>query len=189
MKRILVIVDMQNDFIFRDCALGTAEAESVYGQMCTYLSSVKPSAYDYVIFTRDTHYADYLDTAEGKKLPITHCIKNTQGWEIPERLYELAKYLTAPNGLLPTMIDKHTFGSVNLPDVLASLTEDVDQKDTLIEFCGLCTDICVVSNVLMTKAFFPEAQICVHEHLCAGVTPESHAAAIATMKSCQIDII
>jgi nicotinamidase-related amidase len=91
--------------------------------------------------------------------------------------------------LLPTFVDKHTFGSVNLPDVLTDLTEDVDQEDTLIEFCGLCTDICVVSNVLMTKAFLPEAQIMVHEKFCAGVTPESHAAAIATMKSCQIDII
>ena len=188
MKRVLVIVDMQNDFIFRDCALGTVEAESVYGQMCTYLAGTSAD-YDYIIFTRDTHYADYLDTAEGKKLPITHCIKNTQGWEIPTRLYDLAKMHTMRRDLLPTMIDKHTFGSVNLPDVLASLTEDVDQKDTLIEFCGLCTDICVVSNVLMTKAFMPEAQICVHEHLCAGVTPEAHAAALATMKSCQIDVI
>ena len=188
MKRILVIVDTQNDFIFRDCALGTAEAETAYGKLCDYLATTTAD-YDYIVFTRDTHYTDYLDTAEGKKLPVTHCIKNTTGWEIPERLYDLAKINTARHSLLPTFVDKHTFGSVNLPDVLADLTEDVDQKDTLIEFCGLCTDICVVSNVLMTKAFMPEAQIIVHEKFCAGVTPESHAAAITTMKSCQIDVI
>ena len=188
MKRILVIVDMQNDFIFRDCALGSTEAETAYGKLCDYLATTTAN-YDYIVFTRDTHYTDYLDTAEGKKLPVTHCIKNTTGWEIPDRLYNLAKAHTASHSLLPTLVDKRTFGSVNLPDVLGDLTEDADHKDILIEFCGLCTDICVVSNVLMTKAFMPEAQIVVHEKFCAGVTPESHAAAIATMKSCQIDII
>ena len=188
MKRILVIVDMQNDFIFRDCALGTAEAEAAYGKLCNYLATTSAD-YDYIVFTRDTHYADYLDTAEGKKLPITHCIKNTTGWEIPERLYDLAKKHTACHSLLPTLVDKYTFGSINLPDVLADLTEDVGQKDMLVEFCGLCTDICVVSNVLMTKAHFPEAQIIVHEEFCAGVTPASHDAAIITMRACQIDVI
>lgn len=188
MKKILVIVDMQNDFIFQNYALGTAEAETAYSKLCDYLATTTAD-YDYIVFTRDTHYTDYLDTAEGKKLPVTHCIKNTMGWEIPKRLYDLAKMYTARHTLLPTLVDKCTFGSVNLPDVLADFTEDVSQEDTVIEFCGLCTDICVVSNVLMTKAFMPEAQIVVHEKFCAGVTPESHAAAIATMKSCQIDII
>ena len=189
MKRILVIVDMQNDFIFQDCALGSKEAEAAHLALVNYLNKAQPGDYDYIIFTRDTHYANYMDTAEGKKLPILHCIKGTQGWEISSVLYDIAKVLMDKAGLLPTFVDKYSFGSVNLPDVLSHLTEDEDQKDRLIEFCGLCTDICVVSNVLMTKAFMPEAQIVVHEKFCAGVTPESHAAAIATMKSCQIDVI
>lgn len=189
MKRILVVVDMQNDFIFQDCALGSKEAEAAYGSLLSYLDKTHPGDYDYIVFTRDTHYTNYLETAEGKKLPITHCVKNTQGWEIPQPLYDLAKVLMDKDGLLPTFVDKYSFGSINLPDVLADLTEDTDQKDILLEFCGLCTDICVVSNVLMTKAFLPEAQIVVHEKFCAGVTPESHAAAITTMRACQIDVI
>lgn len=189
MKKILVIVDMQNDFIFEDCALGSAAAEAAHKNLIKYLNETKPGDYDYIVFTRDTHYANYMDTAEGKKLPVPHCIKGTQGWEIPQGLYNIAKVLMDKSGLLPTLVDKRTFGSINLPDVLADLTEDVSDEDTVIEFCGLCTDICVVSNVLMTKAFMPEAQIKVHEKMCAGVSPESHAAAIATMKSCQIDIV
>lgn len=189
MKKILVIVDMQNDFIFQDCALGSAAAEAAHDALVNYLNKTKPGDYDYIVFTRDTHYANYMDTAEGKKLPVPHCIKGTQGWEIPQGLYNIAKVLMDKSGLLPTLVDKYTFGSINLPDVLSHLTEDEDQSDRVIEFCGLCTDICVVSNVLMTKAFMPEAQIKVHEKFCAGVSPESHAAAIATMKSCQIDVI
>ena len=187
MKKILVIVDMQNDFIFRDCALGSEPAEMAYKALVEYLAGPAGALYEYIVFTRDTHYTNYMNTSEGAKLPVPHCIKDTSGWEIPERLYALAQFALKEKGVLPTLVDKITFGSVNLPDVLDDLM--VGDEEWGIEFCGLCTDICVVSNVLMAKAFFPETPITVYEKFCAGVTPESHAAAIATMKSCQIDII
>ena len=189
MKKILIIVDMQNDFIFQDYALGSAEAERAYAALRGFLGAPASNGrYDHVVFTRDTHFPYYANTAEGRKLPVPHCIKDTQGWHIPDGLYEVACYHSFP-GLVPTLVDKYTFGSINLPDVLADLIKDEQDEECIFEFCGLCTDICVVSNVLMTKAHFPEVQIRVIEEFCAGVTPESHAAAIATMKSCQIDII
>lgn len=187
MKKILVIIDMQNDFIFSDFALGNKHTEAAYANLMKWLGDKQPGAYDHVVLTRDTHQTDYLTTAEGVKLPISHCIEGTEGWEIPRRLYVLSEQVMSHNPYLPTLVDKKTFGSVNLPDVLENIMDNDDEWS--VEFCGLCTDICVVSNVLMTKAFFPELPISVHEKFCAGVTPESHAAAITTMKSCQIDII
>lgn len=166
MKKTLIVVDMQNDFV--DCALGTPEAVSI-------LPAVKEKIAEYlnrgdeIIFTRDTHGENYLDTPEGKKLPVEHCIKGTHGWEIYDGLYvEGAK-----------IIDKPNFGYTGW------------DKESLEDVCliGLCTDICVVSNALIIKAAFPEARVSVCADCCAGVTPESHEAALTTMKMCQIEVL
>lgn len=176
MKKILVIVDMQHDFI--DGSLGTIEAKAVLPRIANYINDLPEDTL--FVFTRDTHPIDYLLTAEGKKLPVEHCIAGTHGWEIPEML-------TDPFVGSPLVIDKPTFGSVDLMGYLSDMMDC--EEDTEIEFCGLCTDICVISNVLMAKAFFPEAKIVVNSNLCAGVTPASHNNALEAMKMCQIDII
>lgn len=176
MQRIVVVVDMQNDFI--DGSLGTPEAQEVLTRIDQMLW--KEHEDTTFIFTQDTHHKDYLSTPEGKKLPVEHCIKGTHGWEI-------AEVLAAHFAGSPYVIEKTTFGSVKLMDILYDMIDWVD--DVEIEFCGLCTDICVVSNVLMAKAWFPEAKIVVNSQLCAGVTTASHEAALTTMKMCQIDVI
>ena len=167
--KILVVVDMQNDFI--DGALGTPEAVKIV----PYVKEVIQNFDGKVLFTRDTHFADYMNTQEGKNLPVKHCIQNTPGWEIHPELDVLRK--TAP-------IDKITFGSSALPEILAK-EEHVES----ITFLGLCTDICVISNVMITKAFFPEVPVIVDAKGCAGVTPESHKNALAAMKMCQVTVI
>ena len=167
--KILVVVDMQNDFI--DGALGTPEAVKIV----PYVKEVIQNFDGKVLFTRDTHFADYMNTQEGKNLPVKHCIQNTPGWEIHPELDALRK--TAP-------IDKITFGSSALPEILAK-EEHVES----ITFLGLCTDICVISNVMITKAFFPEVPVIVDAKGCAGVTPESHKNALAAMKMCQVTVI
>lgn len=166
MKKTLIVVDMQNDFI--DMALGTKEAVAILPAVKEKIKKYIENG-DEVIFTRDTHYENYLETPEGKKLPVPHCIKNTKGWEIADGLYvEGCK-----------IIDKPHFGWDNW------------SKENLedVELIGLCTDICVVSNALIIKATFPDANVTVDKTCCAGVTPETHDAAITTMKMCQIDII
>ena len=167
--KILVVVDMQNDFI--DGALGTPEAV----QIVPYVKKRIQSFDGKVLFTRDTHFADYLDTQEGKNLPVKHCIKDTSGWQIHPELE--AHRTTEP-------IDKLTFGSADLPKILAQ-EKDIEE----ITFVGLCTDICVISNVMITKAFFPEIPLIVDAKACAGVTPESHKNALAAMKMCQVTVI
>ena len=169
MTKILIVVDMQNDFI--DGALGTAEAVSIV----PYVKSVIESFDGKVYFTRDTHFENYLETQEGKNLPVNHCIKGTDGWQIRAELDALRT--TQP-------IDKLTFGSKDLVDILK--TEDNIES---ITFLGLCTDICVISNVMVTKAFFPEIPLIVDARGCAGVTPESHARALEAMKICQVKVI
>lgn len=174
-KKYLIVVDMQKDFV--NGALGTAEAEAI-------LPRVVEKVYNFdgeVFFTRDTHFENYLSTSEGKMLPVEHCIKGTAGWELME---ELEKY-RVDNGC--QTYDKLTFGSKELSQDLCKLYEE--QGIESIEFIGLCTDICVVSNVLMTKAFLPEVEIKVDAACCAGVTPEKHVAALETMRSCQIVVI
>lgn len=171
MQNILVVVDMQNDFI--DGALGTKEAIAI-------VPGVKQKIRDFqgkVFFTRDTHGTDYMSTQEGQKLPVPHCIKGTDGWQIHPDLQPLCQ---------GTLIDKVTFGSSEL----AALLQAEDQKEPVdsITFIGLCTDICVISNALLAKAFLPEAKIIVDASCCAGVTPESHRNALETMKVCQIQI-
>ena len=168
MKKILIVVDMQNDFI--DGALGTAEAVSIV----PYVKEVIESFDGKVFFTRDTHFDNYMQTEEGKNLPVPHCIKGTHGWQIRAELDALRK--TEP-------IDKITFGSTELMDVLRG-----EGEIESITFVGLCTDICVISNAMLAKANFPEVPLTVDAKGCAGVTPESHARALEAMKICQIKI-
>lgn len=171
MQNILIVVDMQNDFI--DGALGTAEAVAIVPKVAEKIRGFSGR----VLFTRDTHEDNYMETQEGHNLPVPHCIRNTKGWEIRSELEELRK---------EGAIDKVTFGSVGLGTILkAANEEDNIQSITLI---GLCTDICVISNALLLKAFLPETEIIVDASCCAGVTPESHRTALAAMKTCQIKI-
>lgn len=165
MKELLLIIDMQNDFI--DGSLGTKEAQAIVP-----LVAMRAAAARHIIFTQDTHGEDYLTTQEGKKLPVRHCIKPEQGWEI---CAELQPYVNAHN-----VLEKPTFGCTKLVQVV----EDYDK----ITLTGLCTDICVISNALLLKAFYPEKQIEVDASCCAGVTPESHQNALQAMQSCQIEI-
>lgn len=167
--KILVVVDMQNDFI--DGALGTPEAVAIV----PYVKKVIQNFDGKILFTRDTHFANYLNTQEGKNLPVPHCVKGTPGWEIHPELDALRA--TEP-------IDKLTFGSSTLPEILKN--EDHIES---ITFIGLCTDICVISNVMLTKAFFPEIPIFVDAKACAGVTVDSHKNALAAMKMCQVNVI
>ena len=170
---ILVVVDMQNDFI--DGALGTPEAVAIVPKVM-----VKMMNFDgLVMATRDTHGEDYLETQEGKNLPVVHCIKGTHGWEIKDEIQQL---------LISQPIDKPTFGSEALGKVLKDLNNDVEPIDS-ITLVGLCTDICVIANAMLLKAFLPEVPIMVDASCCAGVTPESHERALEAMKACQIEII
>ena len=174
MKRFLVVVDMQTDFV--DGALGTKEAVAIVPA-----AAEKIRAFDGEIFvTFDTHFENYLETAEGKKLPVPHCIRSTEGWALHPVIAEALADKTF------TEIEKYTFGAVFLPETVAELAEDEPFTVTLI---GLCTDICVVSNALLLKASFPEIPLSVDAACCAGVTPALHAAALDTMRSCQIDIL
>ncbi|MGM9661759.1 MAG: cysteine hydrolase family protein [Oscillospiraceae bacterium] len=171
MQDILIVVDMQNDFI--DGALGTAEARAIVPRVAERIRGFAGR----VLFTRDTHDADYLSTQEGRKLPVPHCVRGTAGWE-------MAPALTPFVGEAP--IDKPTFGSAALGALLqAADREEPIRRVTLI---GLCTDICVISNAMLLKAFLPEAEIAVDAACCAGVTPESHRTALAAMKACQITV-
>lgn len=174
MKRFLVVVDMQNDFV--DGALGTKEAVAVVPAVVK-----KIRAFDGEVFaTLDTHFADYPQTAEGKKLPVPHCIKGTDGWQLNGAVARALE----EKGF--SAVEKTTFGSVDLPQRIAQASQG---EPFAVELVGLCTDICVVSNALLVKAHFPEAPIAVDASCCAGVTPELHRAALDTMRSCQIDIL
>ena len=173
MRKILVVVDMQNDFI--DGALGTAEAVAIVENVKARIREYDPAD---VFVTMDTHAPDYLETQEGRNLPVEHCIKGTKGWQIRSDIASL----------LPDwhIYEKPTFGSVALAKDMAEIAS---KEDIEIEVLGLCTDICVVSNALMLKAYMPEVQISVDPSCCAGVTPESHEAALKTMQMCQIRIM
>lgn len=172
MQKVLVVVDMQNDFI--DGALGTKEAVAIVPRVKEKIEHFE----GVVLYTRDTHTENYMETQEGKNLPVPHCIKGTKGWEISPQLEELRK---------TKAIDKVTFGSVELPKKLMELNEENPMES--ITFVGLCTDICVISNVMVTKTFLPEVQLMVDAACCAGVTPESHKNALEAMKVCQVKVI
>ncbi len=166
MKKTLIVVDMQKDFI--DGALGTKEAVAIVENVKKKIALYKENG-DEIIFTRDTHDEDYLETNEGKNLPVEHCIKGTEGWSIPKELeVEGAIY-----------IDKPSFGYLDWKEY------NLEK----VEMIGLCTDICVVSNALIIKATYPEIEVSVDASCCAGVTPGSHVAALTTMKMCQIKVI
>ncbi len=171
MQDILVVVDMQNDFI--DGSLGTKEAEAIVGKVAEKIRGFDGE----VIFTRDTHAPEYLETQEGRRLPVVHCVKESAGWRIREGLEAIRPC---------TVIDKPTFGSTELGVLLAQ--RDLEEKIGSITVIGLCTDICVISNALLIKAFLPETPIVVDAACCAGVTPESHRNALEAMKMCQIAI-
>ena len=171
MQEILIVVDMQNDFI--DGALGTAEAVAIVENVRQKILGFSGR----VLFTRDTHEEGYMDTQEGRKLPVPHCIRGSKGWEIADALGDL---------VTGTPIDKPTFSSPKLGALVQKLhAEDPIERITLI---GLCTDICVISNAMLVKAFLPEVEIVVDAACCAGVTVESHKNALSAMKMCQITV-
>ncbi|MBO5743762.1 MAG: cysteine hydrolase [Clostridia bacterium] len=167
--KYLIVVDMQVDFITG--SLGSKLAEKIVPNVVEKVKNFEGK----VIFTRDTHFADYMNTQEGKKLPVEHCIKDTSGWQICDELTPYVK----------EVVDKITFGSVNLPNMIKEYGEEIEE----IELCGLCTDICVVSNAMILKATFPEVKITVDSECCAGVSVESHKTALDAMKAVQIEIV
>ena len=173
MRKILVVIDMQNDFI--DGALGTKEA-------CAIVENVKNKISSYpktdVYATRDTHEKNYLQTQEGKFLPVEHCIRKSSGWNLQKEIENLLEN--------SCIVDKPTFGSIRLAEILS---QENEKENLAIEIVGLCTDICVVSNALILKAFMPEVPITVDSACCAGVTVEKHEAALETMRSCQINVV
>lgn len=185
--KILVVVDMQNDFI--DCALGTPEAAAIVDNVVDEIESWDGA----VICTRDTHSENYLSTQEGRKLPVTHCVKDTHGWHLNDKVAAAAKSKGA------VLLDKPSFGSTELPSIVRSLlacegdnlSDGAEQggQPEEIELIGLCTDICVISNAFILKAAFPEVPITVKADCCAGVSPESHETALASMRTCQVEII
>lgn len=171
---ILVVIDMQNDFIHG--ALGTKEAQEILPNVVEKLKHWKGE----ILFTRDTHNENYLETQEGKNLPVPHCIQGTTGWEIHE---DLQHWVTLP------VLDKPNFGSLALPSKLKEIFGTTPESEVTITLIGLCTDICVLSNAIILKPALPEAKIQVDGACCAGVTPESHQNALAAMPLCQIQVI
>ena len=172
--KYLIVVDMQKDFITG--ALGTGEAEAVLPRVVEKVRNYEGR----VIFTKDTHTADYLNTQEGRRLPVKHCIKGEEGWMLDDKLEELV------HSAGWKVYNKPTFGCVELAADLKKENEENPLEE--IELCGLCTDICVISNALVIKAFLPETLVCVDASCCAGVTPASHKNALEAMKMCQIVI-
>ncbi len=174
-QKLLVVVDMQKDFI--DGALGSKEAVRIVDNCAEKIRNTKQNG-DVVIFTRDTHSDDYMQTEEGANLPVPHCISGSEGWMICSELKGLSEGCT--------VFDKVTFGSVSLGEEAKKLLEE--GKFESIELIGLCTDICVISNALLLKAFCPNVPVYVDASCCAGVSPESHDTALAAMETCQIHV-
>lgn len=172
MKNILIVIDMQKDFI--DGSLGTKEAQKIVDVV---LDKISQYPKENIIATRDTHEENYLETQEGKKLPVVHCIRGTEGWELDKRIAQALEGVR--------IIDKPTFGSVELVELLY---QESKKESLEVELVGLCTDICVVSNAILLKARMPEMKISVDSSCCAGVTPETHKAALTTLAMCQITV-
>ncbi len=166
MAKTLIVIDMQKDFV--DGALGTAEAVGIVSKVKEKIAEYEKEGKQ-IIFTRDTHHEDYLETNEGKHLPVVHCVEGTPGWEIYDGVYAQGC----------DIVNKGAFG----------YTGWADYAFESVELIGLCTDICVVSNALIIKALFPEIDVCVDASCCAGVTPEAHEKALDTMASCQVQIL
>ena len=178
--KILVVVDMQKDFV--DGALGTKEAIAIVPKVVEKINTFTGN----FAVTHDTHKSDYLNTQEGRNLPVVHCIDQTDGWKLTPPVFEALNKRVLETGADAEVFFKPTFGSVELADWLAQMNkkEGIDE----VVLIGLCTDICVISNAMLIKAFMPEVKITVDASCCAGVTPESHANALAAMKMCQINI-
>ena len=177
MSKLLVVVDMQNDFV--DGALGSEEAKAIVPKVVQKIREWDGK----IIFTLDTHGDNYMQTREGKKLPVPHCVEGTVGHQLNDSVNaELLRMITDEEAKVMNIVEKRTFGSTALPELLKGT--DVDY----IELVGLCTDICVVSNAMLLKAHYPEIDIAVDSSCCAGVTPASHEAALTTMKMCQIEV-
>ena len=174
MKRLLIVVDYQNDFV--DGSLGFPGAELLEEPIAAKIEEYR-SAADVIAFTFDTHRCDYLETQEGRNLPVRHCIRNTPGWQLHEAVAPFAA----------ETVEKSTFGSIALAEALERLAEN-GGANLDVELCGVCTDICVVSNALLIKAHLPEAFVHVDAACCAGVTPERHNAALEVMRACQIQV-
>ena len=186
--KLLVLVDLQNDFI--DGTLGTKEAVAIVPHVVEKLKNYENKGSTLLLFTKDTHYdSSYLNTLEGHFLPVKHCIENTPGWCINKEISSVAMNLGflgySSDKIINSRIYKNTFGSYVLQDLLTEYKDAIEE----IEFIGLCTDICVVSNVLMARQTLPNTKIVVDASCCAGVTPEKHKAALEVMKSCQIEVI
>jgi len=175
--KVLVVVDMQKDFV--DGVLGTKEAEIIVPAVVERVREAYADPNTIVLFTRDTHKQNYMETQEGKNLPYPHCVERTEGWEI---IPELREYSRKAVGIIA---DKPSFGSLTLPALVKEATHNNLEE---IELCGLCTEICVNSNAAILKAAFPEVPIKVDANLCAGVTPQNHAIGLLSMKSWQIDV-
>ena len=169
--KVLVVIDMQNDFI--DGVLGTNEAEKIVAAAKAKIDSYLADGHT-VMYTQDTHTEDYLQTQEGQKLPVVHCIKGTPGWELSRKVYVSG----CP------VIEMSTFGSIELAELLAGM-----QEIESIELIGLCTDVCVIANAMILKAKMPEVPIIVDASCCAGMTVEGHQNALSAMKACQIEVI
>lgn len=176
MKHVLIVVDMQTDFV--DGALGTPEAVAILDNVTAKIKAYAADPYGVIFVTYDTHTEDYMNTSEGKHLPVPHCIKGTAGWALHPTV------AAALEGVTYTAVEKPTFGSVELP----TLVGQAAAGDFSVELIGLCTDICVVSNTLLLKAHYPEVSISVDASCCAGVTPDTHRAALTTMGMCQIEV-
>ncbi len=174
--KLLIVVDMQKDFI--NGALGTKEAEAIVFKVRDKIADYRRQGYP-VLFTRDTHSEDYLNTEEGRNLPVVHCVCGTPGWELAPEL-EVAD---------SPVVNKPSFGSPELAQLIKDQYAGEEAQQLELELVGICTDICVISNALILKAFFPEARITVDASCCAGVTPESHNNALEAMKMCHIKII
>ncbi len=174
LNKLLVVVDMQNDFLFD--ALENKAGTAIIPQMRDKIRAYREEGHT-VVFTRDTHFENYMETEEGKNLPVPHCIKGTHGWEITDYLKEFIKEDTE-------VFDKVTLGS----DALYNYLDNHGHEFDVIELVGVCTDICVIANAVLAKTACPNAHIVVDASLCAGVTPESHDTALKAMESLQIEV-
>lgn len=185
--KVLVLVDLQKDFI--DGALGTPEAQSIVPKVVDKINNYDDKRNTLVLFTKDTHYDNYMDTLEGKMLPVPHCIEGTPGWSINREIknaVELYRFLSySSDEIIKSRVYKNTFGSDVLGDLLVKHKDEIEE----VEFVGLCTDICVISNVLMARQKLPNTRIIVDASCCAGSTPNNHLAALNVMKACHINVI
>jgi nicotinamidase-related amidase len=177
--KILVVIDMQKDFI--DGALGSPEAQAIVPNVTAKVKEYAEMENSLIVYTRDSHFSNYMDTMEGKKLPVPHCIYGTEGWNIVPEVFGYKANIA--------IFDKPTFGYSTLATEINDLVEEFGQTIESFEICGLCTDICVISNALILKAAFYETPITINSNCCAGTTPAQHEAALAAMRSCQIEVV